>query len=1164
MELFNLVKRLANHLSQLDQEESSRVESLSNSVSDVQDRLASHLVDQFWSCVLRNSTHCLLARQPRNKDSRYSASRILEDLEFDARKKATKASSHVVTHSCSREGADNDVPIQFKKIYQERGAYVDVALKLHKQVMYQKGLHLESLALTVLLQLYQHISHIPGVEDIDKYVPPAERRWLDFTCGDEVLEMLCHSSAEPTSCIASLELSRHVLSRKGVKGVRYIEVKMILDNMDTTPLVKDEAMRWAPSTRGDISGLAVDHTYSQRWTSTAFERALSEIPLIKPPKEVSVSTELDLESLTISPPNPLDRANAAIHSSWLSARHKCNINEKDITLPSYRSVSDDIIGIKERGDWLPSHLMPPGLDLTTQIITPPQEKKSDQNGYKEHAKESNLSIKTFKESYCHVMNDIYRVTPLCHISSAGAKDATKYNAWQILPSFDNSYMAGNITSNNGMTIQYASIIEAMNGFTVKCLFKYHDKVGDAAKHSDIDWFLPTILCLQGFESNLFNAKALCQHKEDASAVRPEIKKWLHLDNKGQMYSMKNFANAVWEDFMARSADVESSSPQVMISTDGRFLQIPSVLLPSVNSDIRALTDMECTEEMKKLRGYKSLKIYIDDICHVGSVIRRLKFFVNIIRCLENDKSHRDIIGSTLSVYVKSVEVLICDFEKDVSTFGERDLQGKLCETMSVFSLALRCVRRWATVISWLDDVTFAAEYNSEGNELFMLPRGSFFLDCMLTKYAGSFSLFGERCSQGEAMIYQCVMGTMKPYLNVLSQWISGYGCHEEPSSEFHRDNDIAILSSLRLLEGIILESREFSLFLRNNYQVIFSEDCFTSMYPHGNDGNHRGMESPVKVNSGAVKSFGVIMRELSEELYSHHTRLNSRMVEVLRTRYPIFEVMNDIYSFVLLSRPDLMGSVLQQWSNGRSSNAFLRLFTSSIVEAKVKSCTPFKHCVVNFSFSMETFNSYLFTEDIVEYYNAIFHQLCMVHFSVMNVLNVSKWLLFNFRGPCVIGNKKCKDTMVLLQLLVGEMQGVVCNVEWYMRHIVLSSLYHTFMRKIKHSKGLTEVLEHHLSFVISAANMCFVTEECGRLGTLLKNICYCTEIISNSISSLGFNVLNSDEQAEAFILLKSTLHDLRSKFQGIKGEFMYIIDTSRDPGSSHLATILSNTVCVNV
>lgn len=1164
MEICSLVRCLADHLSQLAPEELKSVEGRGLSSQDVQRQLSSHLIDQFWCCVLRQSPHCLPPRQYRAKSSRYSAAQILEDLDLTARKRVIRGPSHGDSVSDDSSSAYIHDSLECKKVYQQCDIYVDVALRLHHQVLRQKGLYLESLALELLLQLYNHISHVPDIAHFGKYVGPLRKRWLPFTCCEAVLEMLCHLSSEPLPCVASLELARPALLRKGIKEVRHIDMKVMLDSWGGSTLGDDDVLKWVSGQRSHGYPEASKRYASERWTSGVFDRVLADLPIVIPPRGFYGPTDLGMENLTISPLGALDGCRYSIHSAWLPIRATDPmdvISDNVAIAASGRGILDDVddgLDKKAACNWLSISVLPYKVDDLGNESPISEYAAAPTDSTPECSQMRLYNFRPFEDKSGHVVSDVGKTSVFCHVDRKSTANVERYNKWQVLPSFDSTYLQGNIPHCGGLQISQDSVVEAMLGCTVRCLFNCSPFAIPSDHGPQVDWFTPVVLCLQGSESTFFESKVLCQYRKDRSFLPAHLGKLINDDIGCHLPPISHLCHAIFEDFVSSSFDPQKAVDLARPTPDGKFVKIKSAILPSQHGELRLFTDMECTDIAKGLRGYNSLRVYFAEICYVGSVMRRLKYFISLIKHLETIPHYRTMIGSTISVYAVSLDAFIYEFESEVTTFAESDFKGELHETVSVYSLFLSRIERWLEAISWFDRVTFAPEYNAESCDLFLLPRGSFFLDYVLGKYAGSYVFRSVSDTHSLRVAYRCLISTLKPYLSFLSGLLTGCHGNSMPSSEFLPDEH---LLALQHLEGTIASSREFSVFLQSYYPTCmrFARSMY-SRYLLDNESSN--VETVGKHHDGDTATcYFDLIEDISLDLRLSYTWLNRKMIELLRSEYHIFDVMEEVYRFVFLSRADMMGSILADWHAGRYNDSYLKLFTTYVVvDACVSRSVSFRGHAIELKFSSDRFNSYIFTDEVTKCYKATFQQLCTLRFGVMNVLNAHRWLCMSFRVPDEFVNVKCKYVLRLLSVLTRDMYGVLHSVEWYMHHIVLGPLYEDFLRRLYTCDGFSELLSHHLMFVRAACSMCLSSEECGRFIALLNGFYRCSCILDAALKGLCFDIIQEKGNISTILSLEPTIRELESRFTNLKREFLFMISASRDAGPSHLATILSTAV----
>ncbi|GIX63463.1 microsomal signal peptidase subunit gp23, putative [Babesia caballi] len=1169
MELRQEVRFLADHLSQLSPEESASAERGGHLGADVQRQLSDHLVDQFWACVLRRSPHCPPPGQSRTKTSRYSVSSILEDLDLSPRKRVSRAAPHAGPSfdstapplPASDRPHHQDAP---KASYQRSDVYLEVAFQLHRQAMQRKGLQLESLALGVLLQLYGCISHVPRSSHVNRFAAPSTDRWTRFTSRDEVLEMLCHLSSEPVPCVSSLALGRHALLRKGVREVKHIDTKLFLGRLGDSRLKAGQALKWASGHSAPALREEAEPTSSERWTSRAFERALGKIPHPTPPAAASESTAAGLQHLTISPLLGPASERLPIHSAWLgvaTAKQTETVHDEvPVIRPQLASDRDaDVATLEEKvtGRWVlrptpSSHLDLCGPEPPASTTATPSSKCS------EHSHSPSVyDFRPFEEEGGHVKADVSRVSAFCRVTPDSCATVRHYGSWQSLPSFDTAVLRGNLRQCGAERLGHESIIDSMVDCTVRCLYggAPSDKLPDPS--IDVDWVKPVLTCLQGLESDLFASQARCQYAKDPSLVPEQLRKSSLYDITNRQLSPKTLCMSILDDFVASNSGPPNCTDLLGLSSDARFAKIPLAICPWQGSPLSVLTQLEPTPALKKLRGYSSLQPFFAEIAHVGTVIRNLKYFVALIRYLETRQAHRETIGTALVVYLSAVESYVHDFETALSTFAAQDFRGKLLETTSVYSLFLTHLRPWLKAIHWFEDVTFHSRCDDREHGYFTLFRAWCLVDCLIGKYVGSFGIWHPADDLSHAATYKCVVTTLRPYLGFLRHWLTGWRHEGEPPREFHRDGRLFIISPLLPLADLIAASRQLCSFMELHYASHLppANSLFACLLPGLADHTmfHRGNTSPE-----FSPPFSALVRYLGEEIRANNAWLNRKALELLVLDYRIFDILADVDRYVFLSRLDLMDGVFDDWSSQGHSEALQNLLQSPLViETSIESGADFSRHGATLRFSAGVFDTYVFTEDVVQCYNAVFRQLCAVHLGVRNVLQVSRWLCLNYRGQCAIGAPRCTAVLRRLCTLTREMQATLFGIEWYMRYAALGPLYATFVRRVRGGVGFFDFLSHHAAFAREARRLCLACREGGRCSVLLRALCHCTEILHASLRGLGFDVLRDANQVDSLLTLQPTLSELAAKFGRLKWELLCVVNASQDPALFHLGTVLA-------
>ncbi|GBE61051.1 microsomal signal peptidase subunit gp23, putative [Babesia ovata] len=1171
MELCFQVLALADHLSQLDSEELSTAELKGLDAGDVQRQLSRHLVDQFWCSVLRRSPHSPATHSWRQKNSRYSASSILEDLELSARKRVVRAAPHVGSaFEESREGpssrASTRQSVSSNTKYQCKNVYVDVALHLHREALRRKGLHLELLAMDTLLQLLESVSHVERWPAKRIRLSQDPSRWTHLTCRTEVLEMFCHLSSEPEPCMEALELGRHALVRKGVREVRQIDTKLMLGNLNSRGFGVDESFKWTSSYSAPSFRKPTKPIPSDRWTSEAFDNALSRLPNLDAATGSSVSVATGLDKLTINSSLGSGETKLPINSAWLPVATSTDmesIKDFNVTIiPPPLPTKDAYIeklDNKVTSNWVSSSVKRTYEAPFVDNVFVPDPSGSEQKKTAQASRVPEHTVRFFENSLDALQSELSRVNVFCHVDPKSRTPLHKYAPWQTLPSFDYLALKGNMGRFGGSAVNRESIEEAMVGFTVRRLNGAVHK-GPDKNANECDWFSSLVTGLQGLESDLFASETRCAYDADPSSVPIPLHKWVaDVVGNGQ-WSPKALCEGIVGDFLAQLKG-KVVPELVEASSDRLLVKLPLAIAPWQGSELAALMRLQCTPFLKALPGYSSLKFVLSELAEIGSTIRNLKYFVALIRCLENIGSGRAALGTVISVYASALDSFLCEFEGAASRFFETDISGSLCETISVYSVYFGRLQPWMGALRWLSDVSFTSGEAGVDGKHFVLPRGSWLLEHLVSKYLGSFGNTEGTDSIAHRSVYRCVITTLKPYLGFIRRWVTGWRGEDEPCDEFQHDGHLRVISPLVAMEGIIQSSRELCVFIECHYYAhLPAADSVFSRYLIGDDTPSGIISATSGENTDTTIPFSDLIRDINDDLLANHHWLNLETLNLLKSDYRIFDILKDIDGFVFFSRFDLMEGVFDEWSRGKDSDSYATFFQSPLrVRVSVESATEFRRAGATLEFSAGLFDSYIFTEDVVECYNSIFRQLCTVHLGSNNVLRVIRWLCLNFRGSCNIGTRRCAPILRVLCLLTRDMHAMMSSLEWYLRYAALAPSYADFMRTADGITGFTDFVSNHKAFVRRARNACLMSPDSVRYSALIRALCYCCGILHESVLGLGFDVLRTVEHADALMALELPCRELAAKFDRLKREFFCLVNSSHDPALFQLGTILQAT-----
>ncbi|GFE55139.1 gamma tubulin complex component 3, putative [Babesia ovis] len=1161
------VRSLADCFSELSSAEIVAIEQQGLRVEDVRRQLSRHLVDQFWCCVLRRSPHCSPPEHGCRKNSRYSVSRILEDLELSARKKVNRNVHSLSTFDSVQPCTTSVYPQKndsSKTKYQRRDIYVDVALQLHRQVMRRKGLELELLALDMLLQLYTSISHINTRSN--HLTTSSSTQWYRFTSGDEVLEMLCHLSSEPETCMAFLELGRHILVRKGIRQIRDIDTKVLLGFLNDSGSTSTSLSKWIPGHHAPAVSQQSTVHHSERWTSIAFDKALSKIDNIDSGTSVSECAAMGLQSLTLSPPITAHPTKPSIHPGWLSISSEQMLNPVDTDSIGKLSISNtgDISGTpldtNVANKWIISSLRPSYVEPDSDAFGITDTKTSKPCGCDMSAGNTEFhSLKWMKERMNQRMS---QSSLFCHIDPGSRALLQHFGSWQCLPSFDTAFLSGNLRHSGSDILSQDSIMESMVDCTVLDLYKFLSPGTTVDSKLKLDWFPLVLLCLQGIESILFACEAWCLYSKDPLSVADRVHRWVKDGSELNQRSLKVICKNYFDNTMAVQMVEDCGIIPLRLSPDGKYVEFNYTLVPLKDNDLSLLINLTPTAYLEGLPEYKSLKTLFQEVAHIGTIIRKLKYSIELFRHLEAQEAYRFRIGTSLSVYISSVGSFVDEFEASITNLAATDFRGDLSETLSVFSLFMDRLHPWLNALYWFEDLDRGFNRRTESEIHISWPRGAHLLDHLIATYLGKFGLVTANNCLGHSYGYKCLTTVFKPYLSFLRAWVTGCSTDECAAAEFQKDGKLCVILPLVPLEDTIASSREMSLFLKCHYPSHLP--TLNSVFPNllsNLDLSTGSIFDDIETNGANLPPLQELIRGISDGLYANNLWLNQKLLWLLKSDHNLLYVLEDLYRYVLLSRIDLMDAMFVDWSQGRTSALYPKLFRKPLnVQATVDSVTGFRIDGVKLTISSGVFDNHLFTEEIIKCYSDVFNQLCTVHIGARNVLEVSKWLCMNYRGRSALGTQGCAPILRMVCLLSCEMYAFFSIVEWFFHCVSLGPMYSALVSRIRTSSSFTEVINLHTEFAHSMRHACLASPDSRHCNIILRNLFYCAKLLKDTllggVMTFGHNI----EHVEYWLSLESSLNEIKSKFANNKREFLFVVNSSHDTHQFQLATILESAI----
>ncbi|ORM42380.1 uncharacterized protein BXIN_1580 [Babesia sp. Xinjiang] len=976
MELVKEVRYLADCLARLSSEEVRSIEEQGLNPADVQRQLSSHLSDQFWCYLLRRSPFGSSPKSLSKRKGRFSASGILEDVDRSVRKKALHDVAHghvsfdstapTTPYSTSLPNKD-----KIRPIYQRREIYVEVALSLHRQVMRRKDLNLELLAFDILLELYGSISHLPRLEDNQSIVSSSENSWYPFTCAEEVLEMLCHLSSEPVSCIAALVLGRYVLIRKGIKDIRSLDIKDLLGLLDDPGLKLDEAHKWITASTGSSVSRDSSQRVSDFWPSAAFDRALSRISNINPTTKNFDSASTGLRTLPLNPLLGFGVNRLEINPAWksISSQQSLDSFDKRLLLPLPKTSTME----NNNGSNMDSHLSEKWLSSSLQLQSLEDDKSESSAELLRNRRlvNSGMLLDTPVETVSSTdwMKDrvnlgISGSSSFCHVDEGSSAIVQNYKTWQSLPSFDTAELYSQVRSGTSAPLSRQSIIEAMTEFTVSRLQRGVFLGNSADDKCSSDWYRYVLMCLQGLESQYFVSKASSTYNKEPLLFPAKYHQFFAPGLDFHRHTSKTICKALFADFMASAPGDRYGAEPAWLSFGGRALGIHRDIVPSEESVLSHFLQLEATQELKDIPGYSAVSNIMSDIANVGSTVRSLKYFVELIRRIESLDDFRDRIGTVISVYTSTLSCFLNSFQSAVSNLGETDYQGNLRETLSVFSLFFTRLYPWLQVIVWYARINHDDAFHSITCVHYRLPRGSYFLDHVIVHYLGTFGSWIPENSLSRSYAYRCLVTIMKPYLWYLRRWITGVGNRERVMSEFERNGRLHIIFPLLPLAHVIASSRELCSIMERYYHMhLPSSTSVFSDYLDVVNSDALRLLGTTDEPMGDVPPFADFIQALSEEIHANFTHLNRKVLSLFKSEYRFMDIMDDINRFVFLTRLDVMDGIFEEWSRDRGTDAYKQLFSPPlIVEDIVDRSATFKFRGPSLRFFAGAFDRYIFTE----------------------------------------------------------------------------------------------------------------------------------------------------------------------------------------------------------
>ncbi|EDO08637.1 hypothetical protein BBOV_III010850 [Babesia bovis T2Bo] len=1155
MELKKYVRLLADTISELSSDEIDAIEQRGLSPQDVKVKLSRHIVDQIWSHLLRPSLHFPTCSDQSNKSSRYSASRILEDIELSVKQKIAVQKS-LTSGSTDKPFVHSNVTDDgYRAAYQSKDIFIQVALRMHREALLRKGLYLELISLDMLLQLVGSISHMPVKYNIDGSIPVFQRDdWYRFTCIDSVLEMLCHLSSEPDSCVGSLELSRYILLRKGIREVRNLDTKSILGLLNDPGLRHNDASKWISCHHVAPRMPHAASVISERWTSIAFDQALSKIPNIGPSTNLSDSTALGLRNLSISQSFIADPMAVSINDGWLSCSSGQIIDSySDASIIRTKTLINEvnIWSDKASTNWIYPSARPSGFDTDRTAIVEADDRLTIQEiGSVKRAKvQKSTPIKWMREYINKSMTTLY---PFSLIDPRLIPSIRIYSSWQCLQSFDSASLFSNLRHSGSDRMSQGCILESMAGFTFMNILKHDYTESDFLDSVLSDWYSCIVLCLRGIESALFACEAVCLYAKDPSLVPDHVHRWVSDGTTAFCRIPRVICHALVHDMM--SSDNVSENALVSISPDGRFVIFPGLLDTKSHDGLALLTRLAPSPQLEQVIGRRSTEPIFTEFARLGSITRDMNIAIESVRNIEAAGDASRLIGTTLSVYMSSISSFIDNFESTVGTYVGNDQSGDTVATSSVVSLLFNRLDPWVKAIDWFKAVDISL---TDENGQYHLARGGYLLDRLLAHYIGSYGIWFFDESIGGVYAYRCLISCMKPYLSFMSEWVTG-STDIDLCSEFHQDSMAYLIAPLVSLENVIVMSREMSVFLRTHYpsQMTGARPLFGCIL-NDNESDSWSMGHDANNNIADSKPLQELFTTFSRELLGNHAWLNLQLVSLLKTEYHLFEVIEDIHRFVLLSRRDMLETIFDEWRVGCNSGSYSKLFRGPLqVEVKVANTAEFFRDGVSLTFSCGIFDRLLFSEETRHCYTVVFNLLCAVHFGMRHIMEVSKWLCLSYRGSQGLSSQGCAPIIRMICTLTREMHSFFSILEWFFHYGSIYPLYTAFISRLKGTLNFSDVVMLHSAFARDLRASCMVSRESRHCSILLRSMCYCTSVLRDMILGESSGVLQDTSHVEYWLSLESPLIELSSKFSGFKQEFLFVVNSSHDPTQFQLATVL--------